>query len=889
MRKILAATLAAALLASLVTTILTIAPRKATATPVSTSEAQYLINGRVFPDPHGCGVVHPEVPGFDGPISPYEKGQVCAADFVQYEEMVRGMKFLESMFPKYSKLYTLHEDFRCNGKRARNEDEGCRRFKSAGLPVTFDDHGDTFVRERRRLFTVRITDETSNIPLKKRKWFLFPLSIHGIERAGVEGGVRAAEDLATWAACEAERAPDFVNCEGEETNDDPDKPYPLMESMPNASIGAGKALKRAVIVFMFANPDGWLRGDRLRDKVPSASFYQRYNGNGVDLNRDWPTVGWTFLPYTPASEPEVKAFGRVFRAMGPKNKRGSPHWDGGIDLHGQLVDRAFSFTLLGAGQFDYGRNQKILQVVKGAWRDAENRLGWSPLIKDNEAPENDPRLYGVQWGTVWDTIDYTITGGLGDWIGSPIGLNATVPIDNEMSLSHLANCGIGSCFDPDVEQLHVDGNKSLVYGMVNFELKPEKKNFRTDGRVGYVHNFGKVKEKTDRLVPPPRFTKLPPQRDKKDIMLTEANDYTHVFKVKGPKDGVYNGGIAASLTCVTSPVSPSCELTDAYLEKKAGKKDENPGEWQTVNSYFLQGVGYSATGKALHANLPTRGKWRVRLGGAETAGAFDLDIFFTKQKGWEDPGQLGYRVSSMKVWQDLKKFAEPGLERLTVGEIENTESWQWRYNSIVVTNRVYSEVAGKLRKWVARNNGNLVLTDKAVGMLPKMGIVGGGGVSSMNAYAGYINFETDNSEDDSGSYDDPSGLAKNINQPGAAEGGQGQGDLDAQENHRHQTYEPVPIGIAIEDANGNDAANSPIWYVTAPALKNSKGKGNPVGTTGSFDNVSLGEIKYKGGRIRWAGALLPDPSERFYHPFGLRNYALTYSGWQLVENMLKGL
>ena len=24
-------------------------------------------------------------------------------------------------------------------------------------------------------------------------------------------------------------------------------------------------------------------------------------------------------------------------------------WDGGIDLHGQLIDRAFSFTLLGAG------------------------------------------------------------------------------------------------------------------------------------------------------------------------------------------------------------------------------------------------------------------------------------------------------------------------------------------------------------------------------------------------------------------------------------------------------------------------------------------------------------------------------------------------------------
>src|SRR3712207_4777842 len=159
-----------------------------------------------------------------------------------------------------------------------------------------------------------------------------------------------------------------------------------------------------------------------------------------DLNRDWPTKGWTFWPYTPASEPESKAFGKVLRELGPK-PNGKPKWEGGIDLHGQLVDRAFSFTLLGAQEFDYGENQENLDVVKGAWADAENRLGYSPIIKPNDAPQDDPRLYGVQWGTIWDTIDYTITGGFGDWIGSPIGLGADVPIDNEMTASHLANCG----------------------------------------------------------------------------------------------------------------------------------------------------------------------------------------------------------------------------------------------------------------------------------------------------------------------------------------------------------------------------------------------------------------------------------------------------------------
>ena len=52
---------------------------------------------------------------------------------------------------------------------------------------------------------LRVTDE--RVPEADKKLFAFPLSIHGIERAGAEAGVRAAEDLATWAACEAGAAP----------------------------------------------------------------------------------------------------------------------------------------------------------------------------------------------------------------------------------------------------------------------------------------------------------------------------------------------------------------------------------------------------------------------------------------------------------------------------------------------------------------------------------------------------------------------------------------------------------------------------------------------------------------------------------------------------------
>ena len=361
---------------------------------------------------------------------------------------------------------------------------------------------DTSERERLPLKLVRITDES--VPDKGKEYFVYPLSIHGIERAGAEGGTRAAEDLATWGACEKKTAPDYVDCEHEDNK----APHPLLEATPEKSLTAGDVLRRSNVYFLWPNPDGWKRGDKA-NAIPQ---FQRYNGNGVDLNRDWPEQGWTYLPYTPWSEPESRAYGRVLQAIGPHDKKGNPKWTGGIDLHGMVDAKAFSFTLLGGTQRDYGKDQSVLQTVKGAWADAEARLAYSPFIKPNSEPEADPRQYGVQWGTIWDTIDYTVTGAFGNWIDSPIGLNAD-GIDNEMAFSHLSNCGIGSCFEPDIEQLHVDGNKSLIYSSINYSLKKQDETFETKGRVAYVHNKGVVSDKKSDIAPAAKkWRDLPQQK-----------------------------------------------------------------------------------------------------------------------------------------------------------------------------------------------------------------------------------------------------------------------------------------------------------------------------------------------------------------------------------------
>jgi hypothetical protein len=856
-----------AIFAAMIAAPLLLPATPAISSPVASGDPQYTALGRVFPDPHGCNAAG----------SPFAKGTVCATDFIQYQEMIDGMTYLETLFPKFVEFHQLDQDFACSGKPVGNPDQACAAFKSAGLPVTASaDQGEGFTRDRQPLYMTRITDE--RVSNKKKKYFVFPLSIHGIERAGVEGGTRAAEDLATWAACEAELAPAVVDC-GSQDNAGP---HPLLEATPDKSIFAGEALKKSVVYFIYPNADGWLRGDR----TSGTSFYQRYNGNGVDMNRDWPTQGFTFRPYTPWSEPETRGFGKVLQAVGPHDKKGKPKWAGGIDLHGQLVDRAFSFTLMGASERPYDKNQRILQLVKGAWADAEQRLAWSPLIKPNDAPgqPDDPRLYGVQWGTVWDTIDYTVTGSLGDWIDSPIGLNAD-GIDNEMSLSHLSNCGVGSCFDQDVEQLHVDGNKSLVYSMINYSLKPEKKVFRTKGKVAYLFNKGVVSGKARKISPNNRFKKYKTQEPIHDELLSIANEHTFEFEIQGPKDKIYNGGVTATLTCNNVQGVGPCALNEARLERKKPAEPNAQGEeWEVVNSYFNQGNTYVQAGQALHGNFPTPGTYRVKVYN-NPQGIFDLDIDFTKEQAWEDPGQLAYRATNMNFWKDLRKFTKPKISKLTTKKLLRSKKWQKRFDTVVVTDKAYpKKIAKKLKKWVAKRDGNLVLLDSAMKMLPTMKIVKGkSSVGSGSVYAGYVNFTTGDKEV---TYDDP--LAKKINQPGAAEGGAPSNDdpSPSGEIHRHQTYEPVPIGYSIQTDNGGDANSSPFYFVAAPAWSAAKGKPRAAGTTQSTANVSLGETVYKGGRIRFIGALLPMPTEKFDHPFGLADYSLTYTGYQLLKNAL---
>ncbi|MEA2478924.1 MAG: hypothetical protein QOJ07_846, partial [Thermoleophilaceae bacterium] len=184
--------------------------------------------------------------------------------------------------------------------------------------------------------------------------------------------------------------------------------------------------------------------------------------------------------------------------------------------------------------------------------------------------------------------------------------------------------------------------------------------------------------------------------------------------------------------------------------------------------------------------------------------------------------------------------------------------------------------AAKLRDYVD-GGGNLVLTDGALRILPEVTGLDEGAVNQQTVYAGQTAFATADGEPTT-----KDRLARNIEQPGAR----------FNTGNRRQMYEPTPLGFAIQDPTGGDQSNAVQYDVNRKAWE--KIGGRTAGTSADsgtrnavpvYDRVTLGEWKKGKGQVRIAGAVLPQPTEKFDHPFGLEPYAPTYTGYIVMRNL----
>ncbi|MFL5780028.1 MAG: M14 family zinc carboxypeptidase, partial [Thermoleophilaceae bacterium] len=867
------------------------APAAALATPVATNDAQYAQLGRVFPDPLANCVA--------SPCDPNAEGNQPATQFIQYPELVNGLRYLSSK-PKWRRyLEVLPLDGKIGAGSGTDERQAfpgndLGRFEfapkpeyhSAGLPQTGQG------RKRSDLIMVRVTDET--VPDKGKKRYAISLSIHGIERAGAEGATREIEDLVTAASTGA--AGKRILSGG------------VRGHVPTF----GEVLRRSIIYFTYPNPDGWRRGD----VSEGGFFFQRYNGNGVDVNRDWPDVGFAFRPYSPLSEPESRGFARVFREVA---HRGG-HFDQGADLHGQLEADALSYTLLPHGRHDYGKNERIERVAETIHSASEKALAWSPIIQPNDAPRGGgvpcaptgvatgdtcAKIYGQTWGTVYDTINYTTTGALGDWFDSPIGLDAN-GIDNEMSFSHLDK---NIVFDPHTEQLHVAGNKALINAQLTRMLDPPKPRFDVAGSKGYVADV-RLKRKASRPRAKPPFG-THPQAGVEGATGTPdpvAGGVVLPIDVKRSAK-VFDGGMRVDVT------NPNVQgvgtgLVTLTIQCKRCDKNRHPGQvggdgWVTVTQDFNQSPDYLQAGVTAAVNEPQpfthtgrKVLWRAVVGQGGLNPRFD--VHFTSGSATSSgetgsskapaPRLRAYDVANTDFLRDLNHFIPAGDRRFRTvsprGVALGRQSLG-RFDSLTIADNPFpgrSTAAlrtrwyAAVRKWV-RSGGDLVLTDGALRALPSLTKIPASAVKQIQVYVGQIGFAKDSNGD---TLKDP--LNRGVTIPGAR----------FNIGMRRQTFEPVPVGYSIQDDAGNDETHSPQWQVARSAWEKAGGRtaatsvaDQDVAGSNDYDQTAYGELKLGRGVIRILGSGLPQPTEAFDRDFGLSPYSATYTTYILMRNMLK--
>lgn len=684
------------------------------------------LTGRVFPE------AHPQEVYLTADAAGHSNTGF-ATDYVGFFEFQNGLAYLESQYPDYIETHIVAESY------GLNSGVGVDKF-----PV----------------YMIEVTNEKSTIPLEERQSILFMLSIHGVEKGGREGGFRVMEDLLKGIGMGSETVQDGAGL-----------PVAIPKSDGSDVQTYQDYLDFQRIFFLFPNSDGWAH-DELPyaatsapscGSPPNGVLFCRTNGNGIDLNRQAPTMGYQNPGRNVVGEPESIGYYNWILDSGIE-------WDYAIDIHGMLNHENFAAIMLPAASMtpqEMQRSMRLSETLKERLNDNDHFSLWNSLMALGESVDQATLCLLVdcaqgetaawntvgsttfaEYYTVWDAIGYTDSGFNGDFFAQDTGMNAP---------------------GYDIE---------LAYNHISVDSQYEAGSLFNDYHVETVREIFK------------------------SFMDAAALDVQISFETGGKRTGY---------------------LPSSYVATNADDEVPTPGGWADQNE------------------------------------GDDL---------WDyGPDQI-FTASPDKYWTDLKPFLREGdqpgvLNRLRVDQL--TSSGLEGYDTFVIPGSAINELVSgtgqsnlvnegtpnspridDIKMWV-ENGGTLVLTDAALEFLDLAGITTEA-VDFVPRYAG--------------------GITMDLSHP----------LLDKVRGGVRQTYEPTPLGFAV----GANAA--PVWSVDAGAY--GALDATVAGTDYGGPGVSLGTINLGSGQIHFIGALLPDPTEEFYHPYGLDSYATTYSGNQILRNMV---
>jgi hypothetical protein len=290
-----------------------------------------------------------------------------------------------------------------------------------------------------------------------------------------------------------------------------------------------------------------------------------------------------------------------------------------------------------------------------------------------------------------------------------------------------------------------------------------------------------------------------------------------------------------------------------------------PGVAQRMNAYHIEttrtivGSFMDVAAETFSVNIETNGHDTAYVPTNYVATSEDND----ELTGWaavndaDDPWDWahgdGYEATPNAWFEDRQAFlvddgTETQVAQLAPSDFDQLDG----YDNLVVPGSAAERILGdeqavdRLQTFV-EEGGNLLVTDSALQLLAPLGVVDASEVDETSVYAGHTNF----ADRDHALADGVRGLAR-------------------------QLFEPMPLGFEEGD-------NAPAWHVNASSFEEAGGEA--IGELGP-GQANVGQVSLGEGNVTMIGALLPNPTEEHYHPYGLDDYATTYTGNQLVRNAL---
>ncbi|WP_254766448.1 M14 family metallopeptidase [Salinilacihabitans rarus] len=781
-------------------------------------------------------------PYADGVFPPVEE----ARDFVSYRETARALDHLEETYPDRVRVHAL---------------DG-----SPGWPNRYTGADP----DPQEIYVVDVaTDVRDEASFAAKEKVVFSLSIHGDERAGVEAGCRLLEDLARG------EADDFAGL-----------------------------LDDVAVVFVFTNPDGWVSREPQYEITygETRTNFRRGNASGVDTNRQYPTMGWVdpaFWPAEPEDTPEVRP-GYEEEGLGYADVvpdalaivdhfRGYENVEYLCDYHGMYVADHVVFNLETNAPFDHDGthdldevNVRIGEGMREEWgdvdaladdlaRSGEEMYGF-PFVPDGDS-------YGglFDWGTIYDSLAYQVTGAFLGWAGQPEafgGLGAVTVAPEIVRANHFPEAVIE--WKPYVERHLVrayrismrefarmtaaetnatvaTGGRDTAYVTTDALTRSSADLPYTDERPGEGDGPGRdraaeVRRRHDVVQPGPDG------RASVDVAATDASHSLsiHLAGVAGATDGVVR---------VRNPDGTVVHEVD--LAERAAPETDAPGRPHDFEGWFVR--------------RPAAGRWEVEV---EADAEIEADLTVLDADEYPDPEavlgyeQREYTVDPMQFFADLEPHLEDGeidglrVHDVRIGRLLRGNSGERRYDKLVVSHDEGVDDPAYVAAIEAfvEAGGDLVLTDAGVNLLAELDVGEAAAIGTD---------DVDEIEMWFANLDD-----RDFEHPLLAGVRPRQREIWKGSQLGYTTWVDQPATVvdrdAFEAAGGSVAGTLTEWDVV-------DGWPAPVGT-----GVGAGTLAAADGdaEVVVLGSVLPPAQQTVLHPFGMADYAVSFMGHTLVCNAL---